>query len=71
MTADEVDFVTYCIGNLAVYLKRDEASVYCLLADAGIISGYIVPAYDVLHSFGKQYLMEDIVSYMREKGIAI
>lgn len=71
MTEDEVDFVTYCIGKLAVHLKRDEASVYCLLADAGIITGYIVPCYDVLHSFGEQYLMDDITSCMRERGITI
>ena len=24
--------------------------------------------YDVLHTFGKEYLMEDLISYMQEKG---
>ena len=71
MTADEVDFVTYCISNLSAYLTQDEAKVYCMLADAKVISGYIVPCYDVLHTFGKQYLMEDLLSFMRQKGLAV
>ena len=31
--------------------------------------GYIVPSYDVLHTFSKEYLMDDLVEYMQEKGV--
>ncbi|MDK7192681.1 DUF3791 domain-containing protein [Bifidobacterium sp. UMB1197] len=31
---------------------------------------YIVPSYDVLHTQGKEYITNDIVSFMREKGVA-
>ena len=44
-------------------------NVYRLLRDSGILMEYIVPGYDVLHTFGKDYLVEDIVSYMKEKGV--
>jgi hypothetical protein len=43
--------------------------VYRKLQGAGIISDYIVPCYDVLHSFSKEYIVEDLVAYMKKKGV--
>ena len=43
--------------------------VYHKLQDSGIISDYIVPCYDVLHSFSKEYIVEDLVAYMKKKGV--
>lgn len=45
------------------------AEVYRRLKQSGILTGYIVSSYDVLHTFGKEYLMEDLTEYMREKGV--
>ena len=59
MNRYNIDFITYCIGNLARRLG---------LKSSGILYGYIVPSYDVLHTFSKEYLMEDLISYMKEKG---
>ena len=50
-----------------------QQDVYNRLKNSGIlygyIYGYIVPSYDVLHTFSKEYLMEDLISYMKEKGV--
>ena len=44
--------------------------VYDLLAEkSNILSNYIVPSYDVLHTQSKQYIVDDIVSLMREEGV--
>ena len=69
MSKDNVDFVTYCIGNLSRRLGLDAREVYHRLKISGILSEYIIPSYDVLHTFGKEYLMEDLSEYMREKGV--
>lgn len=69
MDKDSVDFVTYCIGNLSRRLGMNAREVYQRLKTSGILNGYIVPSYDVLHTFGKEYLMEDLTDYMREKGV--
>ena len=45
------------------------AEVYRRLKQSGILHGYIIPSYDVLHTFSKEYLMEDLTEYMREKGV--
>lgn len=34
-----------------------------------ILYDYIVPSYDVLHTFSTRYLMDDLTEYMREKGV--
>lgn len=69
MNVDVLDFVTFCIGNLSQCLKLSQRDVYNRLKTSGILNGYIIPSYDVLHTFGKDYLMEDLISYMHEKGV--
>ena len=68
MSSDQLDFVTYCIGNLAIRLQLPQKAIYVRLKSTGILDDYIVKGYDVLHTFGKEYLMEDLISYMHEKG---
>ena len=69
MSCNSIDFVTYCIGNLSRRLNMSAVEVYRRLKQSGILNGYIVTSYDVLHTFGKEYLMEDLTEYMREKGV--
>lgn len=70
MTVNELEFATWCIGNVARELHVDEEEVYRRLKESDILDGYIVAAYDVLHTFGKKYLVEDIVSLMKQRGVA-
>ena len=69
MSCNNIDFVTYCIGNLSRRLNLSAAEVNRRLTQSGILNGYIVPSYNVLHTFSKEYLMEDLTEYMREKGV--
>ena len=69
MNSNNVDFITYCIGNLARRLNMSATEVYRRLKQSDILNGYIIPSYDVLHTFSKEYLLEDLTEYMREKGV--
>jgi hypothetical protein len=69
MNKDILDFVTYCISCLSRRLSLSKTEVYNRLKSSGILYGYIVPSYDVLHTFGTEYLMEDLTDYMKEKGV--
>ena len=62
MDKDTVDFATYCIGNLSRRLGLNARDVYERLKTSGILNGYIVSSYDVLHTFGKEYLMAVILN---------
>ena len=67
---DEVlEFVTYCISKLSDYLGISQQNVYVKLKESDILDGYIIPCYNVLHTFGSRYLMEDLTEFMREKGV--
>ena len=55
MSSDQLDFVTYCIGNLSIRLQLPQKAIYARLKSTGILDDYI-------------YLMEDLISYMQEKG---
>lgn len=41
---------------------------YGALRSTGLLTGYIVPCYDVLHTFSKEYIVEDLTDALREKG---
>lgn len=62
-------FVTFCIRKLSDALNLPINDVYQRLMVSGILYEYIIPSYDVLHTFGTKYLMDDIIDYMREKGV--
>ena len=64
-----LEFVTYCIAKLSMQLKMPQKEIYQRLKSSGILYGYIVPSYDVLHTFSSRYLMEDLTDYMKEKGV--
>lgn len=69
MDTKTLEFVTYCISKLASALNISQREVYRRLKQSGILYDYIVPSYDVLHTFGSRYLVEDITEYMKEKGV--
>lgn len=64
-------FTIFCVNNVADYLNKGAREVYHLMQDADIIDGYIVPCYEVLHTFSKEYIVEDLVSFMRKKGLVL
>lgn len=69
MNQKELEFVTFLISKLAAYLNLSQSDVYQRLYKSGILYDYIVPSYDVLHTFSSRYLMEDITDFMREEGV--
>lgn len=71
MDKDIIEFVAYCISKLAQQLKLSQKEVYRRLNSSGILYEYIVPSYDVLHTFSSRYLMDDLIDYMQEKGVLV
>lgn len=62
-------FVIFCVGNVADALKMSAKDVYLRMSRGGIITDYIVPCYDVLHTFSREYIVEDLVDLMNKKGV--
>lgn len=64
-----MEFVTYCISKLGQVLNLSQQEIYLRLKISGILDDYLIPSYDVLHTFGSRYLVEDLTDYMHEKGV--
>ena len=69
MNKENLWFVTYCIAKLSNVLGLPQSYVYKKLKHSGILDEYIIGAYDVLHTFGSSYLMNDLIEYMKEKKV--
>ncbi|MED9996309.1 MAG: DUF3791 domain-containing protein [Paludibacteraceae bacterium] len=71
MNANTLEFITYCISGLSLRLNIPQSEVYNKLKTSGILYDYLIPSYDVLHTFSSAYLMEDLEDFMREKGVLL
>ena len=69
MNSDNIDFITYCVGNLSRRLNMSASETYRRLKSSGILPDYIIPCYDALHTFSKEYLKENLTKCMQEKGV--
>ena len=65
----ELEFSVFIINKLSDYLKKPVSDIYKILKDSNILEDYIIEWYDVLHTLGSEYLMEDITDVIRERGI--
>lgn len=69
-TLAELEFAVFCIENIAIKLNSLPEAIYKKLAiDSNILNEYIVPEYGVLHTQSKEYIINDIVELMQEKGV--
>lgn len=68
----ELEFAVFCIENVAIRLGVVAEKVYSALADkSDILYAYIVPEYETLHTQGKEYIVDDILEVMRERGVEV
>ena len=69
-TLAELEFAVFCIENVAMRLNSFPEEIYRKLTiDSNILNEYIVPEYDVLHTQSKEYIINDIIELMQEKGV--
>ena len=67
--SNELEFAIFCVENIAIELGKNAKEVYKMLTeDSDILNSYIVPEYEMLHTQSKEYIVNDIIEYMRERG---
>ena len=68
----ELEFVIFCVENTAIRLGVSAEKVYeVLTVESDILNKYIVPLYDVLHTQDKNYIIDDILDVMKERGVSV
>lgn len=69
---NQLEFAVFCIENIAIRLEKNSEEIYKMLTEeSNILSGYIIPEYEMLHTQSKDYIIDDIISLMRERGIKV
>lgn len=68
----ELEFAVFCIENVAEKLGVGAEKIYRIFTEkSDILNGYIIPEYEVLHTQSRDYIIEDILEVMKEKGVDI
>ncbi len=68
----ELEFAIFCIENVATKLGVGAEQVYNAFSEkSDILNGYIVPEYEVLHTQSKEYIVNDLIEVMKERGVKI
>lgn len=68
---NELSFLIFILYSLADKWNKTPAVIYQILNSTGILDNYIIPGCDVLHTLGKEYLVEDITEFVKEKGVRV
>jgi hypothetical protein len=69
--SEHIAFCVFILHKLARRWRMPVPKAYALLRDSGILDGYLLPNFDVLHTLGAEYLVDDITEFTREKGCAV
>ena len=70
MTKKQLDFAVFCVENVAEKLDKNGAEIYELLSmKSQILDEYIVAHFDVLHTQGKDYIVNDLLEQMEKEGL--
>ena len=66
----ELEFAIFCIENIAAKLGVSAEKVYDALTEkSDILNDYIIPEYEILHTQVKEYIVDDIIEVMKERGV--
>ena len=70
--SNELEFVVFCIENVAEKLGVGAERAYQAFTEkSDILNGYIVPEYEVLHTQSREYIIDDLLDVMKERGVEV
>ena len=68
----ELEFAVFCIENVAAKLGVNAERVYRGFTEiSDILNGFMVPEYVVLHSQIREYIVDDLLTVMKERSVKV
>ena len=67
MSKRQLTFVVFIMYKLSEAWNMPVPQVYERLRKVGVLDEYIISFYDVLHTLGQEYLVEDITAMVNER----
>ncbi len=71
MNKESFSFVVYMIHACANRWNMMPSEIYRKMQSVGCINDYLVPHYDILHTQGTGYVVEDIKQYLMLRGVTV
>ena len=69
---EELEFAIFCVEQVAARRKVGAELVYKAFTEqSDILDGYIVPEYETLHTQGKDYIIDELLEVMEERGVKL
>lgn len=70
INSGELEFAVFCVENVAERICVNAEYIYQAFAEkSNILNEYIVPEYEVLHTQSKEYIVNDLLDVMKERGV--
>ncbi len=67
----ELEFIIFAVENTANRLSIPANRLYTVLRQSGLLQDYLEANYEVLHTQDKEYIINDLLDVMKERGIAV
>lgn len=69
MSNKQLEYSVFCIENVAQRLGKNGSELFKILSESGLLHSYIIPSYEALHTQSKQYIVDEIISVLRERNL--
>jgi len=67
MSKAQLTFVVFLLHQLAEAWGMSVPQAYMRLQRVGVLDDYIISCYDVLHTLGSEYLVNDITELVKQR----
>lgn len=68
----ELEFTVFCIENVAEKLGVNAERVYQAFTEkSDILKNYIVPEYEMLHTQSREYIVNELLDVIKERGVKV
>lgn len=71
MSEKQIEYSVFCIENVAERLGKTGTEIFNLLNNSGLLKDYIFPSYEALHTQSKQYIVDKIISVLKERNFVV
>jgi Protein of unknown function (DUF3791) len=69
MSNNHLTFTVFVLNKYALVKNENITDVYKHFNDLKIIDNYLIKHYDVLHTLGENYLLDDLTELIAKKSI--
>ena len=69
MSDKQREYSVFCIENVAKELGISGAELFKILNSSGLLHSYIIPSDEALHTQSKQYIVNEIISVLKERNL--